>query len=475
MADKRSKPVNVPESEIARQATDALGGYVYQLDHTVMTWLTLGDDEALHIEFAEDIAKSNNGKLDLTQIKRVAANITLRSDGVAKLITSVWEFQKANPDRKVSGSLLTTNGIGRERKMSFPRKLPGLVYWRTAARAGADVEPIRAALLSLDLPNDLKAFIESATADELRTRVVRSIHWLAKSASQDELRQELEEKLVLLGSRMGVPAAASKNARHFLVGALLDSVEKPAEQRYVTKGGLLEIFQNKTFITLPPNMLEGLPIAAPGAPLTPVEAIARDVARIPLPKRAALRTKEIERLQTYLVSRGVLWFHGAAAWAKVFWRCCWRVLRASSGVLPICVSFQCQPFTLSSLGSRALSGKPVRGALFWMTFPLTPTTHWSRQWVKSRERSPTQMGCSLSPVRSRRIRHSAVGSASTATPSSACHISPKRMWPTWSGPPAAILRNGAVQSMPLRAAATHNLWTPVWRDLSSVAGTRRRF
>jgi hypothetical protein len=58
MADKRSKPVNVPESEIARQATDALGGYVYQLDHTVMTWLTLGDDEALHIEFAEDIAKS---------------------------------------------------------------------------------------------------------------------------------------------------------------------------------------------------------------------------------------------------------------------------------------------------------------------------------------------------------------------------------------------------------------------------------
>ena len=148
MADKRSKPVNVPESEIARQATDALGGYVYQLDHTVMTWLTLGDDEALHIEFAEDIAKSNNGKLDLTQIKRVAANITLRSDGVAKLITSVWEFQKANPDRKVSGSLLTTNGIGRERKMSFPRKLPGLVYWRTAARAGADVEPIRAALLS---------------------------------------------------------------------------------------------------------------------------------------------------------------------------------------------------------------------------------------------------------------------------------------------------------------------------------------
>jgi hypothetical protein len=86
MADKRSKPVNVPESEIARQATDALGGYVYQLDHTVMTWLTLGDDEALHIEFAEDIAKSNDAKLDLTQIKRVAANITLWSSSIGSTI-----------------------------------------------------------------------------------------------------------------------------------------------------------------------------------------------------------------------------------------------------------------------------------------------------------------------------------------------------------------------------------------------------
>jgi hypothetical protein len=34
MADKPSTPVKVPESEVTRQATDALKGYVYQLDHT---------------------------------------------------------------------------------------------------------------------------------------------------------------------------------------------------------------------------------------------------------------------------------------------------------------------------------------------------------------------------------------------------------------------------------------------------------
>ena len=160
MADKRSTPVKVPESEVARQATDALGGYVYQLDHTVNTWLTLGDDEALHIEFAEDVAISKDGKLEIKQIKRVAANITLRSDGVAKLIKSVWEFQKENPDRQISGALLTTSGIGKEKRISFPGNRPGLIYWRTAARAGADVEPIRTALLSLEFPIDLKTFIQ---------------------------------------------------------------------------------------------------------------------------------------------------------------------------------------------------------------------------------------------------------------------------------------------------------------------------
>lgn len=66
MANKQSRQVNVPESEIGRQAADALRGYVYQLDHTVMMWLTLADDEVLHIEFAEDVAKSNDGTLCLS-------------------------------------------------------------------------------------------------------------------------------------------------------------------------------------------------------------------------------------------------------------------------------------------------------------------------------------------------------------------------------------------------------------------------
>jgi hypothetical protein len=77
MTKKPPTGVKVPKTEVARQATNALGGYAYQLDHTVFRWLSLNDDEVLHIEFAEDIAISEDGALDLTQIKKLKANITI--------------------------------------------------------------------------------------------------------------------------------------------------------------------------------------------------------------------------------------------------------------------------------------------------------------------------------------------------------------------------------------------------------------
>ena len=308
--------MTLPESEVARQATDALGGYVYQFDQAVMTWLNLDENEALHIEFAEDVTVSSDGRLELTQVKRVRANITLRSDGVAKLIVAVWDFQKKNPSRRVTGALLTTSGIGKERGMSFPGKVPGLVYWRTAARDGADIEPIRSALLCLDhLPKDVRSFIGDAPADALQSHIIRPLQWVGNRPNPDDLRRDVEEQLVHLGARLGVPAAPAKNARDFLVGALLDSLSEAPAKRYVTKADLLAIFEKKTFITLPPNLFQSLPLPGPATQLTPVD-IVRDVAAIPLARRAATRVAAVHHLRQELVSHGALWFHGSSGLGK---------------------------------------------------------------------------------------------------------------------------------------------------------------
>jgi hypothetical protein len=316
MAETQSPPVNVPECEVARQATDALGGYVYQLHQTVLAWLALARDELLYIEVAEDFAVSNNLGLHFTQVKKTKSRITARSKGVAKLITAVWNFQTSNPSRKISAVFLTTSRIGKELRITFPGNVPGLAYWRIAARARSNVEPIRIALLTLDISRELKAFISEATEEELRTRIICPIRWLDAGATQDELDRDIEERLVLFGSRQGVAAEASKNVLDSLVGALLRCVRKPTAQRYVTAAELLETFQSKTFVSVPPGLLEGLTIPLASSPLTEIGTTTRDLAQSPLPPRVVPRTEEVDRLQTILVSRGKLWLHGSSGLGK---------------------------------------------------------------------------------------------------------------------------------------------------------------
>ena len=87
-------------------------------------------------------------------------------------------------------------------------------------------------------------------------------------------------------------------------------------KRYVTKAELLAIFQKKTFITLPPNLLQGLPLPGPATQLRPVDLIMRDVAAIPIARRAATRAAVVHHLQHGLVSYGALWFHGSSGLGK---------------------------------------------------------------------------------------------------------------------------------------------------------------
>ena len=121
---------------------------------------------------------------------------------------------------------------------------------------------------------------------------------------------------MLLGSRQGVPAEASKNARDSLVGALLECVRKPANQRYVTLADLLTTFQRKTFVTLPPGLLEGLAFDKGAPPQIETGSTTRDIAEINLTSRSALRSAEVNRLHATLVLQGRLWLHGSSGLGK---------------------------------------------------------------------------------------------------------------------------------------------------------------
>ena len=240
----------------------------------------------------------------------------MRSGGVTKLLKALWTFQQANPNRSITAALVTTSKIAKEKGITFPGKVAGLHYWRIAAREGSDVEPIRSKLMELDLPADMKAFVRGASASDLRNKIIRPVRWLDGSQSQDALDRDIEERLVKLGSRLGVAAQASIDALDSLVGHLVKSLRKAPELRFVTAADLLTVFQKKTFVSVPPGVLEGLTLPSTGTQITDVQTSVRDIALIPMPPRTAQRGVVVDWLQKVLVSRGLLWLHGSSGLGK---------------------------------------------------------------------------------------------------------------------------------------------------------------
>jgi hypothetical protein len=316
LADAPSAIV-VPPDQAARQAGAAIQGYAYQLYQTVSAWLSLRPNELLHVEFVEDFAISDDGSLKFTQVKHTGAALTLRSKAVAALIRAAWTFQLANPSRSVLAALVTTGKIGKEKGLTFPGKVSGLSYWRVAARDQADIEPMRTALLTLDLPADLKTFLKEGTDDDIRRQILRPIRWFGSGPSQDEKQHEIHEQLVYFGSALGVGAQDSKNALNALIVELMTCMRRKPPLRFVTVADLRTVFEKNTYRLFPPSALESFASAPTAAnDLADTALATREAVSIPLPPRAALRPDLVEDLHGTLIENGALWLHGSSGLGK---------------------------------------------------------------------------------------------------------------------------------------------------------------
>ena len=173
MESTSANALQIPAQERARQAVSSLRGYAYQIYQSLSAWLLLGEDETLLLEVAEDYAVLARDALSAVQVKDTAASrtVTLKSASIRDALNSFWNFQSSNPKKSVKFRYLTTSAIGKEASLSFPDGIPGLKYWRVAARDGSDVEPIRRALLSMTLSDDLREFVEKSTSSRFELMV----------------------------------------------------------------------------------------------------------------------------------------------------------------------------------------------------------------------------------------------------------------------------------------------------------------
>lgn len=308
----------IPDNE-ARQAIDALAGYSYQLYQTLLAWLGLAPDEFLFVEVAEDYAVATAKRLDATQVKATATNITLHTEAVIDAINAYWSTRKKNPGQRVSYHYLTTSNIGKEQGLKFPGNVPGLEYWRIAARPGSDLKPIRDALLSINLDQDLKDFVQTASDDDLRADLLAAIHWEWGAESLAGLKEAVELKTIAR-AQASVQAMVEDGKKLVLplVGHLLGIAISKTAPRRLTSVELDEFIQERQTTRVPTSILAGLLgqanlLQAPGYTEAPVII---DSTQIPFPEPLLERTAPLDQFAPIASRNGILFIQGGSGKGK---------------------------------------------------------------------------------------------------------------------------------------------------------------
>jgi tetratricopeptide (TPR) repeat protein len=250
---------SAPVGESHRQAVASLRGYAYQLYVAALAWLEIDGTTELHLEVAEDYAIVARDAVKAVQVKDTpAATVTIQSPEVRQAIDSFVRLCSLNPGRKISLRFLSTAKIGRERrKADRIGDVPALQYWRRAAVTG-DVEPLRQLLLRLKLSDETKAFIESVGNDVLREQLLRRIQWDCGAKPLPEIKKELDQALVYIGSaRLQLPADESRKLGDLLLGAILEKIVQPDDRKLVA-ADVIELMSRATKVSISHRALEAM-------------------------------------------------------------------------------------------------------------------------------------------------------------------------------------------------------------------------
>lgn len=130
----------------SRSAHDSLGGYDYQVWHSVRTWLEMSEHDHLYLEGAEDFDLVARDGAAATQVKRTSDKISLNTARAVDAIENFLTVREANADRRVSYRYLTTSLPAVEQGEPFGPGVPGIRVWEQYRTSLTPATPDRAGL-----------------------------------------------------------------------------------------------------------------------------------------------------------------------------------------------------------------------------------------------------------------------------------------------------------------------------------------
>lgn len=228
-------PIQSPKNE---QAHHAIAGYLYQSWLAVEEWLTLGKDEVLYVECAEDFAKfSADDTARITQVKHTSATITLRNSNVIDALNHYWAFKNKNGKLRIKYCYVTTSRIGQEHGDHF-EGIDGLKLWKQTAR-DRDITNARALKNFLVTDNSVKkqlspsllGFLEACSDQEFIELFVCSVHWDDCHHETEDARSAAEQLLAVYAEKAFNTVRA--HAKNFATALLTHVIELSAQEEKV--------------------------------------------------------------------------------------------------------------------------------------------------------------------------------------------------------------------------------------------------
>jgi hypothetical protein len=215
-----------------RQADHILAAFRYQLLHSLDAWVNLRQGEVLWLEIEEDYSVAGPGGTTDVQVKRSAAAAgptprSFHSADVRDVLDRFWGRSDGGLDDRSRLVFIANSGVAQERNLTFPGKVPGLVYWGRAAQA-SDTSSIRAALSAMFAGHPIGDWINTHPSDgELRTRLLRRVQWVLNSNDVAPLTDLIRDEIAAIYLTKDLLAVLADEA----VRNLLDRVFETACQR----------------------------------------------------------------------------------------------------------------------------------------------------------------------------------------------------------------------------------------------------
>ncbi len=250
-----------------RDAYSTIRGFVYQVDLSIVRWLTLKPGQVLQLEAGEDIdlivdaLKTTPFPVQrlLDQVKHREQSLTLRSKAALESISNAIRHRKLNPGHVLQFRYSTNARIGQEQPIEVGKTLPMplLALWEKLrtnepiplangaemTRANA-VDLLQRFMASVDKPSGFNDAAWTQLIDFFKAsneatilELVGAIEWATGGTAADDMQPRIEQQLLDLGLTADGTQARQLYERLFLyVFRLLSQ----AGDKRLTPDGLIE-------------------------------------------------------------------------------------------------------------------------------------------------------------------------------------------------------------------------------------------